>query len=64
MKEKEISALETALGYQFRQRELLEQAVTHSSQAREQESQQSPGENKIRVPDNEQLEFLETQYCR
>jgi ribonuclease-3 len=57
MKEREITALETGLGYQFRQRTILEQAVTHTSQAREQESQQV-GEAKYRVHDNEQLEFL------
>jgi ribonuclease-3 len=56
MKEREITALETALGYHFRRRAVIEQALTHSSQAREQESQQ-PGE-KYRVNDNEQLEFL------
>src|ERR1700675_4432734 len=57
MKEREISALETALGYHFRRHGVIEQAITHSSQAREQESQQA-GENKYRVNDNEQLEFL------
>jgi ribonuclease III len=57
MKERAITALETQLGYQFQRRELLEQAVIHSSQAREQEAQQS-GESKQRVNDNEQLEFL------
>jgi ribonuclease-3 len=57
MKEREIDALEGALGYQFRRRELIEQALTHSSQARERESQQ-PAEGKVRVHDNEQLEFL------
>jgi ribonuclease III len=57
MKAKEITALEAALGYQFRQREVIEQAITHSSQAREQESQLA-GHNKYRVDDNEQLEFL------
>jgi ribonuclease III len=57
MKEREISALENALGYHFRRRSMIEQAVTHSSQAREQESQQA-GENKYKVNDNEQLEFL------
>lgn len=57
MKEREISALEEALGYHFRRRGVIEQALTHSSQARELESQQ-PGENKVRVNDNEQLEFL------
>jgi ribonuclease III len=57
MKEREISALETALGYHFRRRAVIEQALTHSSQARELESQQA-AEVKIRVNDNEQLEFL------
>lgn len=57
MKEREIAALENALGYHFHRRGVIEQAVTHSSQARELESQQ-PGEVKTRVNDNEQLEFL------
>ena len=56
MKEREITALEEALGYHFRHRAVIEQALTHSSQARELESQQ--GEIKVRVNDNEQLEFL------
>ena len=56
MKEREITALETALGYHFRRRAVVEQAVTHSSQAREQEAQQAG--NKYNVSDNEQLEFL------
>jgi ribonuclease-3 len=57
MKEREITALEEVLGYHFRRRAIIEQAVTHSSQAREQESQQA-GESKYKVSDNEQLEFL------
>jgi ribonuclease-3 len=57
MKEREITALETALRYHFHRRGVIEQAITHSSQAREQESQQA-GENKYKVNDNEQLEFL------
>jgi ribonuclease III len=57
MKEREITALEAALGYHFRHRAVIEQAVTHSSQARELESQQA-GDVKVRVNDNEQLEFL------
>jgi ribonuclease III len=57
MKEREISALETALGYHFHRRGVIEQAITHSSQAREQEAQQI-GESKYKVADNEQLEFL------
>jgi ribonuclease III len=59
MKEREITALETALGYHFRRRAVVEQAVTHSSQAREQEAQQPPGaDGKYKVSDNEQMEFL------
>src|SRR6202451_2591536 len=58
MKEREITALETALGHHFRRRAVIEQAVTHSSQAREQESQQAVADNKYKVSDNEQLEFL------
>ena len=58
MKEREITALEAALGYHFQRRAVIEQAVTHSSQAREQEAQRSSGENKYTVHDNEQLEFL------
>ena len=57
MKEREIAALEDALGYHFRHRAVVEQALTHSSQARELESQQ-PGESKYKISDNEQLEFL------
>lgn len=57
MKEREISGLEAALGYHFLRRSIIEQAVTHSSQAREQESQRA-GEQKYKVSDNEQLEFL------
>src|SRR5437868_12434089 len=57
MKEREVTALEDGLGYHFRRRAVIEQAVTHSSQAREQEAQQA-GEGKYRVSDNEQLEFL------
>ena len=60
MKEREITALETALGYHFRRRAVVEQAVTHSSQAREQESQRAAGAAgiKYKVSDNEQMEFL------
>src|SRR6266852_3137706 len=57
MKEREITALETALNYHFHRRAVIEQALTHSSQARELESQQA-GESKYKVNDNEQLEFL------
>jgi ribonuclease III len=56
MKPRDIASLEEALGYQFRRRELLEQALTHSSQAREQEALRPSDSGK--VGDNEQLEFL------
>ena len=43
------NSLEKKLGHTFRRHELLEQALTHSSHARE---------NQGRGPDNEQMEFL------
>lgn len=46
---RDIKALEENLGYAFQRRELIEQALTHSSQARE--AQAGSG-------DNEMLEFL------
>jgi ribonuclease-3 len=58
MREREITALETALGYHFRRRAVIEQALTHSSQARELEAQGQSGDRKYTVNDNEQLEFL------
>jgi len=55
MKPRNISALEEALEHRFANPGLLEQAVTHSSHAREEESRNgAQGE----VADNEQLEFL------
>jgi ribonuclease-3 len=56
MKSRDMADLEQTLGYTFVRRELLEQALTHSSQAREVESAQ-PLVSK-RAGDNEQLEFL------
>ena len=56
MKSRDIADLEQALGYRFVRPELLEQALTHSSQARELELT-SP-QPAARVGDNEQLEFL------
>jgi ribonuclease-3 len=56
MKSRDMADLERTLGYEFVRRELLEQALTHSSQAREVESALPPS-NK-RAGDNEQLEFL------
>jgi ribonuclease III len=49
-----VRQLEEALEHSFRHSELLEQALTHASYAREAEAQ-TPGENH---PDNEQMEFL------
>ncbi len=60
-RESEIIALEESLGHQFQRRELLEQALTHSSQAREVEALGAgsgvPGGGS-RGGDNEMLEFL------
>jgi ribonuclease III len=57
MKAREIAALETALGYHFKRLELIAQALTHTSEARERESLQT-AQAAVRVGDNEQLEFL------
>jgi ribonuclease-3 len=51
-----LSALEDLLHYRFRRRELLEQALTHASYAREWESQNPAGGTL--ASDNEQMEFL------
>jgi len=56
MKSRSIAELEQALAYRFTRPELLEQALTHSSQAREIEVASAAAG--IRAPDNEQLEFL------
>ena len=56
MKARDITELEQTLGYRFQRPLLLEQALTHSSQARELESAQPAAA--ARVGDNEQLEFL------
>lgn len=56
MESRDIAELEQSLGYRFKRPELLEQALTHSSQARELELA-SP-QPATRVGDNEQLEFL------
>lgn len=56
MKSRDIAMLQTALGYLFQKTELLHQALTHSSQARELDALQVAGGP--RVGDNEQLEFL------
>ena len=52
MRNEEITVLEERIGHRFRDRELLERALTHSSHAHERESGSSPR------ADNEQLEFL------
>ncbi len=57
MKAQDISSLEEQIGYRFRDPELLKQALTHSSFAREHEATAPSGENHP-IQDNEQLEFL------
>jgi len=57
MKARDISALEQSLGYVFQRQELIEQALTHSSQARELEALGGATPS-ARRGDNEQLEFL------
>ena len=56
MKSREIMTLEESLGRRFQRRELLEQALTHSSQAREVEALGVGGG--ASTGDNEMLEFL------
>ena len=56
MKSRDIIALEASLGHQFQRFELLEQALTHSSQAREMEALGPAGG--ATSGDNEMLEFL------
>ena len=60
MKSREIMALEESLGHHFQRRELLDQALTHSSQAREVEAlgAGSGSSSKSSSGDNENLEFL------
>src|SRR3984893_7377857 len=71
MKSREIMALEESLGHHFQRRELIEQALTHSSQAREGEAlgagRNSPSDGSSSLGssslslfsgDNEMLEFL------
>ena len=50
-----IEELETALGYSFKDRSLLERALTHSSRVNE---ISAPGESSSAGADNERLEFL------
>ena len=61
MKSRETMALEESLGYRFQRPELLEQALTHSSQAREVEAlagSSAPAVVGSFRGDNEILEFL------
>src|SRR5437016_13925203 len=66
MKSREIMALEESLGHHFQRRELIEQALTHSSQAREVEALGAGGGSSGRGSsslgsfsgDNEMFEFL------
>ncbi|MFB3915495.1 MAG: ribonuclease III [Terriglobales bacterium] len=58
MKARDIKELERAIGHRFKRRELVEQALTHSSHARELENQSTADSGPVRVPDNEQMEFL------
>ena len=58
MKAPDLSKLEVAIGHRFRARDLLQLALTHSSFARETESQQSAKGEEIKIGDNEQFEFL------
>ncbi len=55
MKERDIKTLEETLGHSFQRRDLIEQALTHSSQARELEAL---GTGLAGRGDNELLEFL------
>src|SRR5258706_2445032 len=57
MKASDIMALEEKLGYHFQRRELIEQALTHSSQAREVEAW-GVRDPSARRGDNEMLELL------
>jgi ribonuclease III len=54
MRQPPTNPLEAELGHEFKDRELLERALTHSSHAREKDS----GKSAARSKDNEQLEFL------
>jgi len=52
----DVGTLEQSLGHEFASPGLLQQALTHSSQAREMEAQRAGGVQ--RAEENEQLEFL------
>ena len=57
MKPRDVKELQDKIGHQFGRMELLEQALIHSSHAREAAATLSP-EEQSRFGDNEQLEFL------
>jgi ribonuclease-3 len=57
MKPRDIMALEESLGHHFQRQGLIEQALTHSSQAREVEALGAVDPS-ARQSDNEQFEFL------
>src|SRR3989442_10716137 len=54
MRPADLEALETAIGYRFRDREILQRALTHSSHVHERTFSDPDGG----LRDNEQLEFL------
>jgi ribonuclease-3 len=58
MKAHDTSSLEAQIGYKFQTPELLTQALTHSSHAREHESAERSRPDGFPPQDNEQLEFL------
>ncbi len=58
MKAPDLAKLEQAIQHSFGDRLLLELALTHSSYAREEESQLLAKGEEVTVGDNEQLEFL------
>jgi ribonuclease III len=58
MKAHDTSSFEAQLGYKFRKPELLTQALTHSSHAREHEAIDPTRPDDLPPQDNEQLEFL------
>jgi ribonuclease-3 len=58
MKAHDTSSFEAQIDYKFRNPELLAQALTHSSHAREHESAEPPRPDGLPPRDNEQLEFL------
>jgi ribonuclease-3 len=53
----DLTVLEAAIGYQFRDRGLLERALTHKSHAHEQATEPGAAARAL-AGDNEQLEFL------